>query len=74
MDSHVSKGKKTITIKTNEGHGRLDNEMESEEISNHPLCRFKYPQYPMSKTTFIPGTAESLDEKEIEIEGGTWKK
>ena len=48
--------------------------MESDEIRNHLLCRFKYPQYPIGKTTFIPRMLESLSEDEIEVRKKNLKK
>ena len=48
--------------------------MESDEIRSHLLCRFKYPQYPIGKTTFIPRISESLSEDEIEERKNNLKK
>ena len=68
------KRKKTISIKETEGHGRLDNKIEGEEIVNHLLCRFKYPQFPMGRTTFIPGISKSLNEEDIEMRKNNFRK
>ena len=58
------KRKKSIIIKSTEGHGILDGKKESEEI-NHLVCRFNYPLFPTRKTTFIPGKESSLEEEEV---------
>ena len=53
-----------MMIHENEGHGRFDNKIESEPISNVPICRFNYPQFPMDETTLIPGIS-NLEEDEV---------
>ena len=42
------KRKKTMTVKSTEGHGILDGQKETDEI-DHLICRFNYPQFPSRK-------------------------
>ena len=67
--NHISgfschKRKKTLCIKSNEGHGILDGKIYSEEL-NHLICRFNYPKFPTSQTTFIPEIEPSLEDEEV---------
>ena len=45
-----------------------------EEIENYLLCRFKYPQFPLGKTTFIPGISNALEEEDIQTRKANFKK
>ena len=49
------KKRKTLTIKSNEGHGRNDGKVEANTISDYIECRFGYPKFPLNRTVFIPG-------------------
>ena len=44
------KKKKMITVRENEGHGRLDGKIEGQKITNHVGCRFNFPQFPLNRT------------------------
>ena len=44
-----AKKKKTISIKANEGHGRLDNQIRGPELRDIPVCRFYFPKFPMDE-------------------------
>ena len=44
-----AKKKKTITIKANEGHGRLDGIKNGPDLSNIPICRFHFPKFPLDE-------------------------
>ena len=57
------KKSKTISIKSNVGHGIDDGIKEGPELYNIPLCRFNFPKYPSDKTKFILGVEKDLDEK-----------
>ena len=57
-----SKKGKTITIKSNEGHGKNDGLLKGPELRNLPLCRFNIPKFPMDKTRLILGISKDLDE------------
>ena len=59
----LSQKKKKLTIKSTEGHGKLDGKHEGEEIIDYLLCRFNYPHFPMKETTFIPGLSKDLLEE-----------
>ena len=48
------KKRKIMTIKATEGHGRYDGR-EGEELSRVPVCRFKFPKYPMDETKVLLG-------------------
>jgi hypothetical protein len=58
-----SKKGKTITIKSNEGHGKDDGSSTGSELRNVPLCRFNIPKFPMDKTRLILGISKDLDEE-----------
>ena len=59
------KKKKGITIKANEGHGRLDEKIEGQKISDYTDCRFKFPQFPMNTTKLILGIPKDIDNDEL---------
>jgi hypothetical protein len=59
------KKRKTITVKKHEGHGRLDGKSEGPKIANYIECRFKFPQFPLNRTTFILGIPKDLSEEEV---------
>ena len=41
---------KTISIKETEGHGRLDGRVKGPALQNVPICRFKFPKFPLDET------------------------
>jgi hypothetical protein len=57
-----AKKKKTITIKEGEGHGRLSGHMKGPELRNIPVCRFRFPRFPMDETKLILGISKDADE------------
>ena len=59
------KKKKTLIIKSTEGHGRNDGKIEANKISDYIECRFNFPQFPMNRTLFIRGMSKDLTEEEI---------
>ena len=68
------KKKKGITIKANEGHGRLDEKMEGPQITDYPECRFKFPQFPMNTTKMILGIPKDIDKDELSKRKADLKK
>ena len=61
-----AKKRKFITIKETEGHGRLDNINKGPRLSNIPVCRFKFPKFPLDRTTLILGMKKDLDDKLVQ--------
>ena len=61
-----AKKRKVITIKENEGHGRLDGFIKEKELLNIPVCRFKFPKFPMNETKLILGLSKDTDEKIVQ--------
>merc|ERR1712208_183086 len=59
------KKRKGMTIKENEGHGRLDGRIEGQRIQDYSECRFKFPQFPMNKTRLILRASKDLDKDEL---------
>ena len=53
---------KTITVKENEGYGRLDNIKKGNALSNIEVCRFKFPKFPMDETKLICGISKDTEE------------
>ena len=49
-----------MTIKADEGFGRLDGKTKGEALT-FPSCRFNFPRNPMDETEFIYGFAEDTD-------------
>ena len=65
LHSHTAtceKKGKLLTIKANEGHGRLDGIIEDREIRNIRTCRFNFPQFPLDSTMLIVGVTKETDE------------
>ena len=59
------KRRKTITVRKNEGHGRLDGKCEGPKISDYVECRFNFPHFPLNRTKLILGLPKDLDETEL---------
>ena len=55
----------TITIKENEGHGRLEEMIRSPELLNIPVCRFKFPKFPLDKTKLVLGITKHMEDSVI---------
>ena len=56
---------KVITIKENEGHGRLDGITKGPELRNIPICRFKFPKFPLDETRLVFGMPKDIDDNEV---------
>ena len=52
-----------ITIKENEGHGRLDGEIKGPLLQNISICRFRFPKFPLDETKVVRGISKDSDEK-----------
>ena len=57
-----AKKKKTLTIKDYEGHGRFSGLIKGPELANVPVCRFRFPRFPMDETKLILGISKDEDE------------
>jgi hypothetical protein len=57
-----AKKKKSISIKENEGHGRLSSLIKGPELRNIPVCRFRFPRFPLDETKLILGISKDIDE------------
>ena len=53
---------KTITIKSNEGHGIDFGPVSEIELQNIPICRFQYPRFPLNETRLILGVSNDIDD------------
>ena len=62
-----------INIAANEGHGRLDGEIEGEFLTV-PVCRFNFPKNPIDKTEFILAFPKDHNEEEIKKAKLDYKK
>ena len=60
-----AKKMKTLTIMENEGHGRLDGTVKGLQLSNIPVCRFRFPKFPLDETSLIRGMSKDTDEQII---------
>ena len=63
-----------MTIKENEGHGRLDGIISKEVLENLSICRFSYPKFPMDKTTVIMGISKDENENIVKERKNDLKK
>ena len=61
----------TITIKENEGHGRLEGMIRGPELLNIPVCRFKFPKFPLDETKLVLGITKDMEDTTYENNG--WK-
>ena len=59
------KKKKFITIKENEGHGRLDGKSKGPELRNIPVCRFHFPKWPMNETKVVLQVSKEIEDEEL---------
>ena len=60
-----AKKKKTITIKNHEGYGRLSGSKKGPELVNIPICRFRFPRFPLDETKLIMGISKEEDEEVV---------
>ena len=58
---------KSLTIKENEGHGRFDGIKKGPTLSNMTVCRFKFPKFPLDKTTLILGMPKDTDDDIVKV-------
>ena len=58
-----AKKMKTMTVKETEGYGRLDGKVKGPALQNIPVCRFKFPKFPLDETKLIRGMSKDTDEK-----------
>ena len=56
---------KIITIRKNEGHGRLDGIIEGEELKGISVCRFRFPRFPMDRTRLVFGISQDMPEENL---------
>ena len=56
---------KFMTVKKHEGHGWLDGITSGDELKKVPLCRFRYPLFPMDVTTLVVGLTRETDENVV---------
>ena len=61
----MQKKKKTLTIRSHEGHGKKDDIIEGDTLKNISVCRFKFPKFPLNETRLVRGCNKDLDEEEI---------
>ena len=54
-----------MTINENEGHGRLDGFVKGPKLENIPVCRFKFPKFPLDETKVILGLTKDTNESVI---------
>ena len=67
------KKKRTLIIRENEGHGRLDGKTSGESILSI-LCRYNYPHNPIDETLFLLGIPKDLPEEELAQRKKDYKK
>ena len=53
-----------MSIKPDEGHGRLDGKKTGPLLSRIPKCRFNVPFFPLDETVFIQGVTKDVIEDE----------
>ena len=58
-----AKKNKTMTLKEHEGHGKLSGFIKGPELTNIPVCRFRFPRFPMDETKLILGISKDEDEQ-----------
>ena len=59
------KRKKTMTIKTTEGHGKNDGNIQGKELSHIPVCRLNFPRFPMRRTRLLLGFSKDESEEVV---------
>ena len=55
------KKKKIMSIKPDEGHGRLNGQIKGSELSNISVCRFRFPRFPLDETKLILGISKDAN-------------
>ena len=60
------KKKKTLLIREDEGHGRLDHRKSGPRIDSYLKCRFNFPLFPIDETIFIQGVKKEDSEEEVQ--------
>ena len=56
---------KLMTIKENEGFGRLDGCIKGPVLSNISVCRFRFPKFPLNETKVILGLPKDASDEII---------
>ena len=60
-----AKKRKTLTIRETEGHGRQDGHIKGPALINIPICRFRFPRFPLNETKVVLGLPKDADENNI---------
>ena len=60
-----AKKMRTISIKESEGYGRFDGQFKGPVLENIPVCRFRFPKFPLDETKLIRALPKDADEKII---------
>ena len=58
---------RSITIKGNEGFGRLDGIKDGPALSNITVCRFKFPKFPLDETKLVLGIPKDADDSILKV-------
>ena len=56
---------RTITIKETEGHGRLEGRVKGQLLQDIPVCRFKFPKFPLDETKLVKGMSKETEEETV---------
>ena len=54
-----------MTLKEHEGHGKFSGFIKGPELTNIPVCRFRFPRFPMDETKLILGISKDEDEQVV---------
>ena len=54
-----------MTLKEHEGHGKFSGFIKGPELTNIPVCRFRFPRFPMDETKLILGISKNEDEQVV---------
>ena len=68
------KKRKVITIREFEGHGRLDGISHGAALVRVPICRYKFPKFPLDETKLIKGIPKDADEDQVKEMKGDLSK
>ena len=56
-----------MTIKTTEGHGKNDGNIQGKELSHIPVCRLNFPRFPMRRTRLLLGFSKDESEEVVKL-------
>ena len=62
-----------VRILEAEGHGRLDNKKQGDELQVQ-VCRLRHPKYPIDKTEFVRAFPQDVDENELKTAKRDYRK